>query len=99
LDILILTSGASALRYFVFDGSIDRTAEATTNFKHSEEVFCECVGLEEYDLAALVDQAWITDVSSHAKTLALIEKGQIDGEQLHNPRYTMVDWGVVASLE
>ena len=66
-----LASGASALRYVVFEGVVDRTAEATTNFKDSEEVLCELVGLEEYDLATRVDEAGITAIASHAKTFAV----------------------------
>jgi len=47
---LILTAGASAFGHFALQSVIYRAAEAATNHKDSEEVLCESVGLEEYDL-------------------------------------------------
>lgn len=55
-------------------------------------MLCKFVGLEEYDLATRVNEAWRTGmIASHAKILALIGKRQIDGEQLGSPRYTTVN--------
>ena len=56
-------------------------------------MLCEFVSLEEYDLAARVDEARRTGVASHAKTLTLVGKRQIADEQLRDPRYTKLNWG------